>query len=412
MESLIQRPSYVEWLSRWRDKDIIKVITGVRRCGKSTVMKLFSDQLTAVGVAPERIQSVNLEDPSNDAYLFDPMALYNDICARLVPDTMNYIFLDEIQRVPEFQRVAAGLNLKETIDLYLTGSSSHLLSGQLATLLTGRYVEKTMLPLSFSEYVTTRVSEQEPRLVNGRPLAAQALYGDYVTYGGFPATVRFGDDEELINDYLSGILNTVLFSDVAQNQRVTNVSSLERTARFLASSVGSPTSLRRISDTLTSAGHKVGRDAIGSYVEGMVNAYVFYPVRPTGLAGTRVLQQPDKYYMVDMGMRRTLLGNRRSDDGHVLENVVFLELLRRGHRVSSGRVGSQEVDFVVEKDGETTYIQVAATVSDPRVLERELAPLRDIPDFHPRLLLTLDTIVPSSHDGIRQVNVLDWLLES
>jgi predicted AAA+ superfamily ATPase len=374
-------------------------------------MEVFADQLLRDGVAASNIHSVNLEDPDNDKYVDDWRLFYNDVSSRLIPDAMNYVFVDEIQQVNEFQKLVSGLRLKKNIDLYLTGSSSHLLSGELATLLSGRYVELPMLPLSFSEYVSGRVGVSA---MDGKPEFSptrEELYRDYITNGSFPGTLQLGGNLPMIDTYLRGILSTVLFQDVASAQKVASTATLGRVVDFLASNVGNLTSVKRISDTLTTAGTKISRHTVESYLKGLTDAYVFYQARPLDLSGSRLLSSPDKYYLVDPALRRMLLGSARTDEGQILENVVYLELLRRNHEVHVGRINAKEVDFVANGNDATTYYQVSTTVRDDKTLQRELAPLQAIRDYNRRVLLTLDTAPPISHEGIQQLNVLEWLLE-
>jgi len=405
MAELVDRAQPLAWLRRWRDRDVIKVVTGVRRCGKSTLLRLFQNVLREEGVPGDRIVTVNLEDPEYSALLDDHRALYDHIVSLLPPDGRAYVFVDEIQRAEAFERVVDGLFIAPGVDLYLTGSSSHLLSGSLATLLTGRYVELRLLPLSFAEFVGAKA---------GRDAAAGAaplrdLYDSYVRSGGFPLAATLTSDEE-VRQYLDGILSTILLKDVTVAQRVANTAMLQSVTQFLFASIGSPLSIKRIADTMTSAGRHLSRQTVESYLTGLTDAFVTYPAPRWDVRGKRLLESGQKYYVVDVGLRRALLGARPADAGHTLENIVYLELLRRPGRVFTGKIDQHEVDFVVEQDDGTTYIQVALNVDDPATLERELAPLRTIPGYDPRLLLTLDREPPQSYDGIRRRSVLDWLV--
>lgn len=403
---LINRPAYLDWLRQWRDRDVIKVVTGVRRCGKSTVLNMFAEQLAAEGVSRDQIQTINLEDRQFVDLARDWKVLHDHLADRLMPGVANYVFVDEVQHVPEFQRLAASLALRPNVDLYLTGSTSELLSGDLATRLAGRYVELSMLPLSLREY-----ADGIGALAGAaRAVGGEALYRAYLLTGGFPAALPLIDLPDLVNQYLAGILDTVLLRDVAAHLRVANTTALRAVAEFALANISSPISAKRTADTLTSAGRAVSRHTVESYLSGLTDAYILYRVPQADVKGTRILSSPPKYYAVDTALRSTMLGRLGGDEGHVLENIVYLELARRGWTVRTGRAGPLEVDFVAERPSERVYFQVALTVRDPAVLQRELAPLRAIPDFHPRTLLALDNDPPASLDGIRRLNAIDWLL--
>ena len=404
MPNLIQRPRSTAWLRRWRGRDVIKVVTGVRRCGKSTLLRLFQDELRADGVPDERIVCVNLEDPAHSALLGDHRVLYEHIKSLLPQDGRAHVFIDEIQQADQFERVADGLFILPGVDLYLTGSSSRLLSGSLATLLTGRYVEHRLLPLSFGEFVAGRTDEAR---TTGLPL--RDLYDEYVRFGGFPFVASLNSDDDA-REYLEGILSTVLLKDVATAQRVANAAMLQAVTRFVFANIGNLTSIKKIADTMTSAGRGVSRQTVESYLTGLTDAFVTYPAPRWDIRGKRLLESGEKHYVVDVGLRRALLGARPIDAGHVLENIVYLELLRRPGRVFTGKIDQREIDFVVEADEATTFIQVALSVDDEVTLERELAPLRAAPGHEPRLLLTLDREPTQSYEGIRRMSVLDWLL--
>ncbi|MDR1799948.1 MAG: ATP-binding protein [Bifidobacteriaceae bacterium] len=402
MTELVARPGPTAWLRQWRDKGVIKVVTGVRRCGKSTLLRLWQDELRADGVPQERIVTFNLEDPGYGPLLTDYVALYERIKAQVQAEGRTYVLIDEIQNADQFERVVDGLFILDGVDLYLTGSSSSLLSGALATLLTGRYVEKRLLPLSFAEFVSAKAPQDpEPPLLD--------LYDAYTRLGGFPFVKDLEDDDQ-VRQYLEGIASTVLLKDVATAQRVGNTAQLRSVTEFVFANIGNLTSIKRIADAMTSAGRPISRQTVESYLTGLTDAFLVYPAPRWDIRGKRLLESGEKHYVVDTGLRRALLGARPIDAGHLLENIVYLELLRRPGRVFTGKIGTNEVDFVVEDHRGTTYIQVALNVDDPATLERELAPLRAIPGYEPRHLLTLDRHSPQSYDGIRRESVLDWLL--
>jgi predicted AAA+ superfamily ATPase len=406
---LVDRPREAARLAGWRDREVIKVITGVRRCGKSSLLALFRDRLRADGVTEEAIITINLEDPEQFARTPDHLSLYREVVARLAPGMTTYVFIDEVQEVADFERAIDGLHLRGDVDLYVTGSNAHLLSGELATLLSGRYVEIPLLPLSFAEYVTTRRPnlDDDPVL---RPALLASLFADYVRFGAFPYVTQLQPEIALVRDYLLGILNTVLFKDVVVRRGVSRADTLRDVVAFMLDNVGNLTTPKKIADTLVSSGRKVAPETVTGYLEGLTQSYVLYEARRYDIRGKRLLENTAKYYTVDTGLRTALLGDRRRDDGHLLENVVYLEARRRFQDVYVGKMGPAEVDFVVTTSDGPVYLQVAATVNDPAVLERELAPLRAVPGHYRRILLTAD---PGTwdHDGIRQDCVYDWLLD-
>jgi uncharacterized protein len=399
--SLVNRPEPLNWLQLWRDRDIIKVVTGARRVGKSTLLELYRAELAADGVPQKHIVTVNLEDPSLSHLLGDHQALYNYIRGQVASDATTYVFIDEIQNVAEFERVVDGLYIIPGVDLYLTGSSSQLLSGALATLLTGRYVEYHLKPFSFAEFVSAKHSDADPPI--------RDLYDQYVRTGGFPFAVALDDDDQ-VSQYLEGIINTILLADVSAAKRVANPAQLRAITEFVFANIGNLSSVKRISDAMTSAGRSISRPTVESYLSGLTDAFLVYPARRWDIRGKRLLEAGEKHYVVDTGMRRALLGARPVDAGHILENLVYVELLRRPGKVYAGKIDSKEVDFVVENELGTTYVQVCLNVDDPTTLERELAPLRAIPGFERRVLLTADREPPQSYDGIRRMSAYDFLL--
>ncbi|MDR1430807.1 MAG: ATP-binding protein [Propionibacteriaceae bacterium] len=401
---LIDRPQPLAWLGRWRERDVIKVVTGVRRCGKSTLLRMFRQQLRASGVEDSHIVSLNLENPAVSDLLVDHLRLYEHIRSQLAPEGTTYVFIDEMQNAVGFERVVDGLFILPNVDLYVTGSSSALLSGELASLLTGRYVELSLLPVSFAEFVAARTPADVPP-------ALRDLYDDYARSGSLPFTLSLDSDSE-IRQYLEGVLNTILLRDVAVARKVANVGQLRNVTEFLYSSIGSLVSVNRIANAMTSAGRKISRSTVEGFIDGLNDAHLIYPARRWDIKGKRLLNSGAKYYAVDVGMRRTLLGAKPVDAGHVLENIVYLELRRRCEQVYVGSAETAEIDFVAETATGPAYIQVASQVGSPTTLERELAPLRAVRDFVPRLLLTLDREPPQSYDGILRMSVLEWLADT
>jgi predicted AAA+ superfamily ATPase len=405
MDGFIERPGSLEWLNRWRDREPIKVITGVRRCGKSTLLRQFAEQIVASGTPVERTISINLEDPTHRRLLREPLALYDHVVSAITPGERNYVFIDELQNAPEFERSADGLFIHPDIDLYVTGSNSGLLSGDLATLLTGRYVQLPLLPFSFKEFLTAT------QTFHPTPASHETIFARYMRQGGFPYAARLSDWDD-ISTYLSGILSTVLFRDVVERQQIRDGRVFSSVVDYLADAVGNLVTPKTIADTLTSAGRKTSSPVVESYLKALMAANLVHLVPRYDLRGKRVLARAEKCYLVDTGLRTMILAGQLRDQGRLLENIVYLELLNRGYTVQVGRYLDQEIDFVATGHQETHYIQVAQTVLADNVLARELAPLNAVPDHHRRLLLTLDPSDPVNHDCIIQRNLINWLLET
>lgn len=404
---MVERKEYLEQLWEWKDEHIIKVVTGIRRCGKSVLLEQFKDRLHLAGVEAEQIISINFEDLEFEE-LLDYKVLYRYIKERLCSDKMTYIFLDEIQNVPDFPKVVDSLYVKNKTDVYITGSNSYLLSSELATLLSGRYVEISMLPLSFSEYVT----------VMGRP--QEDAFSEYMQTGGLPYVAVMNRTDEKVNQYLEGIYNTVIVKDIEERQarkekdagkrKITDIALLKTIARYLASVIGSPISMKSVTDYLISSGRKISPNTVSDYVEALTESFVFYPAERFDIVGKQLLKANKKLYMVDLGLRNHILPRKRYDLGFSIENIVYFELLRRGYKVNIGKFGSIEVDFVAQKQGILTYYQVTANMTAEETFEREMRPLRGIQDNYEKIVLTLDRFSLGNYEGIKVVNVIDWLL--
>lgn len=395
---MIARDEYLQKLIDLRDTDLIKVVTGICRCGKSTLFKLYQDHLKSNGVSEEQIISINFEDLAYEE-LLNYHSLYDHVKSRLVPGKMNYVFLDEIQAVDQFQKAADSLYIQDNVDLYITGSNASLLSGDLAILLSGRYVEIAMMPLSFKEYVSAQTDKSN----------ISELYSKYRKNSSFPGAIEISSRGKL-REYLSGIYNTIVLKDIVARYNIQDVSVLDSIIRFMFDNIGNICSSRKIAGALASSGRKVSANTVERYLLAMTNSYILYQARRYDLKGKQYLASGKKYYAADIGLRNYLLGDKAADLSHILENIVFLELLRRGNEVYIGKVGNSEVDFIAVGEEGTVYYQVAATVRDESTLKRELAPLDMIQDHNPKYLLTLDDDPPMFHNGIRQVNALDWLL--
>lgn len=406
----IVRPEYMSWLRRWQDKSVIKIVSGIRRCGKSTLLKLFQEELISRGISSSNILSLNFEDVKNEP-LCEYHAFHEFIVSHLSPNGMNYIFLDEIQHVDQFEKALDSLFLRDDCDIYVTGSNAYLMSSELGTLLTGRYVELKMLPFSFKEFLEGTRKNSFKSESNKTALTDQAFV-EYINAGSFPYVTRLLDDAKTAMEYLSDIYSSVLLKDVVARLRIADVSLLERLTRVLASCVGSLVSSNKIANTLTSSGRKSDQKTVDKYIDGLVKSMLFYEVPRWDIKGRRILSRISKYYIVDTGLRKNLVVSEADDLGHMLENIVYLELLRRGNDVYIGSLESGEVDFVCLRDGSVSYIQVSASILDPTTLKRELASLKAIQDDYPKTIITLDRIIPSDNiEGISVVNAIDWLLD-
>ncbi len=394
----IERQAYLQKLIAFKDKKLIKVITGIRRCGKSTIMEIYRDWLMARGVGKDQIVYLNFED--YDFFeLRDPGKLYAYIKPLIQQDKMTYIFFDEIQHVKDFPDIINSLNLKPTVDLYVTGSNAYMLSSEMATLLSGRYVEIAMLPLSFKEYVEG---------IGGTDNLSQA-YMEYVSKSSFPYTLELGTANE-VSDYLNAVYNTIVVKDIMSRNKLSDVMMLESVIRFTADNIGNILSTKRIADLMTADGRKIDQKTVERYLSILCESFFLYEVKRFNIRGKQQLKTLGKYYLVDIGLRRMLLGSRSFDVGRILENIVYLELLHRQKKVYIGKMDNLEVDFVAVDEDDITYYQVAATVRDEVTLKRELASLRQIKDQYPKYILTLDDDPVADYDGIKRINVLKWLV--
>lgn len=395
---MINRDEYLNLLISFKEKDLIKVVTGIRRCGKSTLFDLYIEYLLNNGVTDDQIIRVNLEDNEYDD-LTNYDDLYMFINSKLIKNKINYVFIDEVQKINEFQKAVDGLYIKKNVDLYITGCNSKLLSGELATLLSGRYVEIKMLPLSFKEY-TSFVGETE----------LEKKYVNYITNSSFPYTLMLSNKRD-IRMYLDGLFNTVIVKDIADRKDISDIGMLKDVIKFMFDNIGNLCSSTSIANTMTSNGRKISVPTIEKYLEALEESFILYKVSRYDIKGKNYLSTGSKYYLSDVGLRYYLLGSKNVDNGRILENIVYLELIRRGFEVYVGKNDDNEVDFVtINEDGEE-YYQVSYSVKDTNTLERELKPLDNIKDHNPKKLLTTDYMPVTSYNGIKQINVFDWLLD-
>ncbi len=405
---MIIRKNYLDKLISWKEHDIIKVITGIRRSGKSTLLKQFQDYLKDNGIMDEQIISINFEDLRYEN-LLNYKALYEYIDGKIISGQKMYIFLDEIQKVSEFEKVVDSLYIQENIDVYITGSNAYMLSSDLSTFLSGRYVEISMLPLSFKEVYEEKGGDKEE------------VFYQYLKYGGFPYLTTISLNDEKLDMYLEGIYNTVIVKDIEEREnrknndpnkrKITNIVLLKSIAKYLASTIGSIISVKNVTGYLTSSGRKVSSTTVDDYMEALKEAFIFYPVERFDISGKKILKTLNKWYIVDLGLRNYMLPKKNYDLGFSLENIVYFELLRRGYRVNVGNIENTEIDFVAQKNSEIIYFQVTISLIDQQTFERELFPLKNIKDNYRKYVLTLDKFTIGNYEGIEVVNAIDWLLK-
>lgn len=396
----IIREEYLNKLIALKDKHIIKIVTGIRRCGKSTLFEIYQDYLIDNGVSNDQIISINFEDFDYEE-LTNPHKLYEYIKGKIISNKKMYVFLDEIQNVNDFHKIVDSLFIKKNIDLYLTGSNAYMLSSEIATLISGRYVEIKMLPLSFKEYVQS----------TGDTNNLAKKYRDYIEFSSFPYVLELKNQYKEINVYLEGLLNTIILKDIVQRNKIADILMLKSVLRFLFDNIGNQLSSKKIADTLTSNGRKIDSKTVEKYINSLMESYVIYQANRYNIKGKEYLKTLEKYYVADIGLRYALLGQSSTDVGRILENIVYLELIRRGFDVYVGKVNELEVDFVAMDGKKIMYYQVAATVRDENTLKRELSSLERITDHYQKIILTLDEDPEADYNGIRRINVLEWLIE-
>lgn len=400
---MIERNEYLDVLKRFKDKELIKVITGIRRCGKSTLLEMYKDYLLNNDVTKEQIISINLEDLKYN-FIENYMDLYNFINDNLKPNIKNYVFIDEVQKINEFQKAVDSLYIKKNVDLYITGSNANLLSSELSTLLSGRYIEVKMLPLSFKEYKNAY-----------KDLNNEELYQKYISYGSLPYTTNL-DSEDDVSMYLSSIYNDIIIKDVMARKKIQDETMLRSVANFAMDNIGNLVSVNNIANTMASDGRDINVRTVERYLEGFTESFFLYKASRYDIKGKQYLKTGEKYYVSDLGLRYFILGRKIGDYGHVLENVVYLELLRRGYDVFIGKVDDYEVDFVALNNNGRIYVQVTETLkgideNDTKILDRELRSLKKIDDNYEKLILTSDKTPLSNEEGIIIRNVYDWLLD-
>ena len=405
---MVERVEYLEKLKQWKDEQVIKVVTGIRRCGKSTLLAQYQDWLRTQGIKDRQIISINFEELEYEE-LLDYKKLYNYLKEHLAEGETTYIFLDEIQKVPSFEKVVDSLYVKSGVDIYITGSNAYMLSGDLATLLTGRYVEIKILPLSLKEFLSLTGMDVEKG------------FAEYLQVGSLPYIAVMDRTPEKVETYLEGIYNTVIVKDIEDRQarkgsnpdkrKISDIVLLKTISKYLSSVVGSPVSVKSITDYLVSSGRRISPNTVNDYLEALTESFVFYPAERLDVAGKQILKTNKKYYIVDLGLRNHILPRKRYDVGFSFENIVYFELLRRGYQVWVGKSGDTEVDFVARKEGVYTYYQVTANMTAQETFDRELRPLQNIRDHYEKIVLTADRLTVGNYDGIQVKYLLDWLLD-
>ncbi len=402
---MINRDNYLDWLKSWKDKQIIKVISGVRRSGKSTLFEIYQNYLLQSGISHKQIISINFEDIDFEE-LTDYKKLHSFIKSKLNKNKMNYIFLDEIQNVMHYEKAVDSLFLNKNCDIYITGSNAYFMSGELATLLSGRYIELKILPLSFKEFYSAL-----PK--NHKNKTDIEKFNLYLQSSSFPFAMNLIDKKREISEYLRDIYNTIILKDVVNRLKISDITTLENITKFLLSNIGSRVSTKKVSDTLISQNKPSNQKTIDKYVKGLVDSLLFYEVSRFNIKGRQFLTTQNKYYAVDTSLRNLFVKTYSTDTGHILENIVYLELIRRGYQVYIGQFNEMEIDFVaIDSQQQISYYQVSASTLDENTLQRELLPFKQIKDNYPKYLLTLDEIFgTANYNGILKKNIINWLLE-
>lgn len=395
----INRPEYLKFLLEHKDKRIIKVVSGIRRCGKSTLFEIYKQHLCDVGILKEQIVAINFEDISYQDRTYKE--LYFDIKSKLVKNKITYIFLDEVQNCVKFEKMVDSLFIQQNVDIYITGSNAYFMSSELATLLTGRYVELKMLPLSFKEYISGTNNNK----------SILTKYNDYIVNSSFPFTLQYNCDLKLIQDYLRGIYSSILLKDVVQRYKITDVMMLESVASFIFDNIGNRLSTNNIANTLTSYGRSTNDKTVEKYLQALIDSLIIYQVKRYNIKGKQLLKTQAKYYIADLGLRYLICGIKGQDEGHILENVIYLELIRRGYQVNVGQNDTNEIDFIATNQFDTLFIQVSLSLKDENTYKREIEPLKMLKNSYPKMILTMDESPIKNDEGIKIIYALDWLLK-
>ena len=398
---MIARSDYINYLNKFKDMPLIKVISGVRRCGKSTLFLQYIEYLKSNNIDDDHIIFINFEDLEYEEYTNYKM-LYNYLNKRIIDSKKYYIFLDEIQNVEKYEKTVDSLLVKGNCDIYITGSNAYMLSSELSTLLSGRYIEIKMFPLSFKEYVSYYKD------VNNN---YEDLFNKYISSSSYPFSINF-KEENMLNKYLEDIYNSIIIKDISLRIKKLDISLLHRIVKFMFDSIGSILSINNIANKLSSDGYKVDNKTVSKYIEVLIESMLFYKVERYDIKGKNILSSLEKYYVVDIGIRRIKLGRNYSDIGHIIENIVYLELMRRNYNVYIGYFTNAEIDFVAIKNGEMEYYQVCLSLLNEEVLKREVKSLKMINDNYPKYIISMDKVGTNYNiDGIKHINLIDWLIK-
>lgn len=397
---MIARIDYINYLNKFKDMPLIKVISGVRRCGKSTLFLQYIEHLKSNNIDDDHIIFINFEDLEYEEYT-NYKTLYNYLNKRIIDSKKYYIFLDEIQNVEKYEKTVDSLLVKGNCDIYITGSNAYMLSSELSTLLSGRYIEIKMFPLSFKEYVSYYKD------VNNN---YEDLFNKYINSSSYPFSINF-KEENLLNKYLEDIYNSIIIKDISLRIKKLDISLLHRIVKFMFDSIGSILSINNIANKLTSDGYKVDNKTVSKYIEVLIESMFFYKVERYDVKGKNILSSLEKYYVVDIGIRQIKLGRNYTDLGHIIENIVYLELMRRNYNVYIGYFTNAEIDFVAIKNGEMEYYQVCLSLLNEEVLKREVKSLKMINDNYPKYIISMDKVGTNYNiDGIKHINLIDWLM--
>ena len=397
---MIARIDYINYLNKFKDMPLIKVISGVRRCGKSTLFLQYIEHLKSNNIDDDHIIFINFEDLEYEEYT-NYKTLYNYLNKRIIDSKKYYIFLDEIQNVEKYEKTVDSLLVKGNCDIYITGSNAYMLSSELSTLLSGRYIEIKMFPLSFKEYVSYYKD------VNNN---YEDLFNKYINSSSYPFSINF-KEKNLLNKYLEDIYNSIIIKDISLRIKKLDISLLHRIVKFMFDSIGSILSINNIANKLTSDGYKVDNKTVSKYIEVLTESMFFYKVERYDVKGKNILSSLEKYYVVDIGIRQIKLGRNYTDLGHIIENIVYLELMRRNYNVYIGYFTNAKIDFVAIKNGEMEYYQVCLSLLNEEVLKREVKSLKMINDNYPKYIISMDKVGTNYNiDGIKHINLIDWLM--
>ncbi|MDO5850681.1 MAG: ATP-binding protein, partial [Methanobacteriaceae archaeon] len=405
---MIIREEYIQELLKYKDSPDIKIITGMRRVGKSTILLIYLNELKKQGVSDKNITYINFDSMKYEKYR-DYKELYNYLTHKIIPNEQNYIIIDEIQDVKGWEKVIRSISTDyNNVDIYITGSNANLLSSELATLLSGRSIEINVFPLSFKEFIQF---DEEYNNVNYSDVNLKDKFQQYLKYGSLPVIFNYNNPEDIFENLILGIYNTVLIKDVYQRNDIKNTLLFENIVRYTLDNIGNKTSSKTIAKYLKNESINTIPATILSYLKMLKEAYVFYPAQRYDIKGKKLLKTLCKYYVSDIGIRNAILGFKNIDYGHIIENIVYLELLRRGYKVYIGKINNYEIDFIATNVNEKTYYQVSYSIKDPEVLEREIRPFKYIKDNYEKVVLTMDKNISNDYDGIKFINIIDFLLK-